>query len=238
MSTQRSLAINPAGIWLALGGIAALLVMASLGFSAAKNWWWNADPYGLSGLFRLNAEGNVPSFFSGLLFLLNSGLLAAVAWARWGDGWRRWVWGFLAALFMFLAFDELFGVHEALIEPMRQAWELSGLFYFSWILVYVPATVLLGAIFLPVWLKMKPRDRLRFAASAVTYLAGAVGLEMVGGARYEAVGAAGDTVYALIYTAEESLEMAGLILLLASLLYLLADELGEVTVTFGVRGTP
>lgn len=231
---QRSLVVNPNAVWLGLAGIALALVTASLGFGAAKNWWWHADVYGLSDLFRLNAEGNIPSFFSGVLFLLNAGLLVVVSWARRDDGWRRWVWAFLAALFVFLAFDELFEVHETLIEPLRQAWQLSGLLYYSWILVYLPATLLLGIIFLPVWLRMKPGHRIRFAAAAVTYLVGAVGLEMLGGARYERAGEAGDVLYALIYTAEEALEMAGLILFLASQMFLLADEVGELRMTFGV----
>jgi hypothetical protein len=158
--------------------------------------------------------------------------LAAVGWARIQDGRRRRVWWFLSSLFVFLTFDELFEVHETLIKPLRNAWDLEGVFYFAWVLVYGPAVVLLAIVFLPLWFRLKSIHRLRLAASALLYVVGAIGFEMLGGARYQASGHEGDIIYALLYTAEESLEMAGLIVFVASLLYLLADDVSDVSVCF------
>lgn len=57
---------------------------------------------------------------------------------------------------------------------------------------------------------------------------------MLGGARYQSAGYGGDIIYFLIYTAEEGLEMAGLIVFAASLIYLLADDLAELHLSIGV----
>lgn len=167
MEKHRSLCVGPRSIWLPLAGIAAGLVLVSALLAAAKNWLWKGDPYGIVELFRLNAENNIPSFYSGLLLLIDAGLLTVVWWARVDDGWRRWVWSLLVLLFVFLAFDELFEVHERLIKPLREAWNLSGLLYNAWVVVYAPAAGLLGIVFLPIWLRLKPLHRLRFAASAI-----------------------------------------------------------------------
>ena len=127
----------------------------------------------------------------------------------------------LAVLFTSLAYDELFSVHERLIDPLREALDLSGALYFAWIPVYAVAVLAVGGLFWGVWRRLGRRHRFWFAAAATTYLIGAVGFEMLGGARYS--GEEGDLVYGLLYTIEESLEMAGLILFLYALLALLAE---------------
>ncbi len=209
--------------------IAASLVGVSIVLGLVKRFVWRGDPYGIVELFRLNAEANVPSLFSGVLLLVNAALLALVYRVRTEDGWRRTVWAFLACVFVFLSFDELFEVHERFIEPLREAWHLTGIFYYSWVLVYVPIVVLLAALFLPIWLRLSMGHRSRLAASAITYITGAVGLEMVGGARYESVGSGQDMMYSLISTGEETLEMAGLIIFVAAQLRLL-NEGGRLTI--------
>ena len=76
---------------------------------------------------------------------------------------------------------------------------------------------------------------MRFAASAIVYLSGAVGFESLSGAHREAVGASNDLLYSLLTTAEESLEMAGLILFCGTLMTLLSDG-APLTLRLGAPG--
>jgi hypothetical protein len=213
------LVVRPRRVALVLGGVAVTLVMISVVLSEAKLLFDSDRLEWVVDLFRLNREANIPSFFSGLLFLLAAALLVAVWRTRQGAG--RWAWLLLATLFTFLSYDEFFSVHERLIDPLREALDLSGVLYFAWIPVYAVAVLAVGGLFWGVWRRLGRQHRFWFAAAATTYLIGAVGFEMLGGARYS--GEEGDLVYGLLYTIEESLEMAGLILFIYALLALLAE---------------
>ena len=60
-----------------------------------------------------------------------------------------------------------------------------------------------------------------FVVSAVVFVAGAIGFELVDGRQYEAHGA-DDIVYAILYTCEESLEMLGTAIFIYALLLYIA----------------
>ena len=149
MQIGKTVVLAPRRVCIVLAGIAAIIIGVATVLGVAKRFWWGGDPFGLVNLFRLNGEGNIPSYFSGGLLALNAGLLALAGQVRTDDGRRRRVWALLACVFLFLSFDELFEVHEALIEPLRGAWNLSGLLYFAWLLVYVPLAALMAPCFCP-----------------------------------------------------------------------------------------
>jgi hypothetical protein len=125
---------------------------------------------------------------------------------------------------LFLAFDELFEVHELLIRPIRKGFNLSGFLFFAWIVAYGAGVLLLSMVFVSVWWRLHRGVRLWLGLSAATYLAGAIGLEMLGGKYYEGIGKKVDLVFGVLYTIEESLEMAGLMMFIYSLLLLLQNE--------------
>jgi hypothetical protein len=167
-----------------------------------------------------------------LLIITDVALVALVWRSRRGES-RSFLWLILVPLFLFLAFDELFTVHENLTEPLRDTFNTSGLLHFAWIIVYVIGVAIVTAAFLPVWFALEPIPRFWFATAALLYLLGAVGFEALGGARLEAAGTEGDVVYAALYTVEEALEMAGLIVFMYALLLLLAER--RVTVSIAQR---
>jgi hypothetical protein len=220
----RELRLEPARLVRALAGIAILLTLAHIVLAVVKSATGHDTIHGLVPLFDLDNERNIPSFFAGSLFLLNAMLFAFAAKApphpTSPGTWRAFAW-----LFVFLAFDELFSVHETLTVPVRHALHARGLLFHAWVIVYLPAVALITLLFLPVWRRLERPARLRFAVAAATYLAGAVGIEMVGGAYAEAAGRRSLT-YGLLVSLEESLEMAGLILLTHTLLGLLARKAG------------
>lgn len=220
--------ISPVRICLWLAAVALLLVMICTGFNLLAYVTGDRSFYDLRNLFALNAEQNIPTFFSGFLLLMNAMLLDAVRRGRRAVSRPYRMWGFLSALFVFLSFDELSRFHENISVPLPEAVNATGLFHFSWIVVYGAAVLVLALCFLPEWRRLAAPVRRWFMLAAAAYMTGAVGFEMLGGARFAATGG-GDVLYALAYTAEEALEMAGLILLVYALLSLLRHEFGGLT---------
>jgi hypothetical protein len=175
-------------------------------------------------LFFPDSEWNIPTLFSTCLFLINAVLFWIVWKAKRVAGEPRRIWLFLAGLFVFLAIDEFVALHEMFIDPLRNAFDASGFFYYTWIIPYGIAVVLLALFMIPVWLRMEKMIRFWFALSAVVYLSGAIGLEMVGGKYYEMMRMKKSLGYVFISTFEESLEMAGLIILTYVLLLLVRNH--------------
>ena len=220
-----SLVLRPFPVARIFALIAVALVAASVGFSLLDKILRIESVERLSDAFRLNKEENVPAFYSGALMLIDAGLLALVWWSQRSAATRiRAAWLGLSLIFVFLSFDELFSVHERLIEPLRDTLNTSGLLYFAWIIVYGLAVVVIASAFLPVWLRLDSRLKLWFGVAAVAYLTGAIVFEALGGARVDAVGTDFDAVYAFLYTAEESLEMLGLVVFMYALLVLLGRQ--------------
>ena len=213
-----------------LAAIASVLVLIHVVFVAVRALTGHDHLYGLVPLFDLDRELNVPSFFSGALFLLDALLFFLVARAAPVAGARR-VWRFLCGLFLFLAFDELYSVHERLTGPVREALHTSGLLYFAWVIVYLPAVAIVTAVFAPVWWRLAEPERRRLAIAAAVYLLGAVVVEMVSGA-YRGPSNRWSPGYGLLVAVEEGLEMAGLILTARALLGLLDHERGGPSIVF------
>jgi hypothetical protein len=228
--------LTPKSVAKILGTITILLICANLFFNVIKFITKDKYFYGLIPLFQLSAENNIPSFFSGCLFLISSIFLMLIWKVKRHYDKPRKIWGMLAFLFLFLAYDELFKVHELLIHPIRDMLHTTGLLYEAWIVVYGVAVLLLVAAFYPEWRRLQKKFRQWFSASAITFMSGAVGFEMIGGAYFESVDRKGDVIYGALYTIEESLEMAGLLIFIYSLMMLLESELDGAVISISETG--
>lgn len=176
---------------------------------------------GFRRLFDMSKEWNVPSLYSGALIFTNALALAAGAWRLWRRGMDGWVsWCFLAAVFVYLSVDETIGIHEHLTGVTREALDISGgIFYFAWVL---PGMLFAFVVFL---LSLKFLRRLDVSSlflvmsAGAIYVSGAVGFEMLGGWRWQSVsGDISDPLYILLFTCEETLEIAGMSLMLYAVL--------------------
>ena len=108
-------------------------------------------------------------------------------------------------------------MHELLIKPLRQYFHLSGILYFSWLIVLIPIVVILGIYFLKFLQHLSKETRNRFLLAGFLYLAGAVGIEMVGGYYSNHFGE-DNMNYVLIVHLEEMLEMIGITFFIQSIL--------------------
>ena len=174
--------------------------------------------------FFIDGEGNLPAIYSTLLFLLNAGffLMVAKAAGRAGDAGRIWL--VLSFVFVFLALDESISIHERLIDPLREAWNVTGIFYYAWIIPYGIGVVLLAICTFPTFWRLPKKIRFWFGLSAAIYLLGVIGLEMVSGQYLVLMNEKKDIVWILMVTLEETLEMAGLIILAYAQLSLLRHQ--------------
>lgn len=93
-----------------------------------------------------------------------------------------------------------------------------GLLAYAWVVPALFLVAVLGLFFLPfLQLVGQPLNRRRVLAGLV-YLAGAIGMEMVGGWHAETFGESGKLLTALLAQVEEALEIVGLLLLIQILL--------------------
>jgi hypothetical protein len=200
-----------------LAGVTAVLVLLHLVVTVG-------DLAGLSvpGMrrFYLDAEGNVPAFFSTLLLLLAAVLLGVIGRLKLAerDRFARH-WLVLAVIFVALGADEALSFHEMLIDPLRIALGLGGLLRMAWVVVAIPLLCVLGLFYFDFLRALPRRSCVAFLVSASVYITGVLGFEMIGGVFYDGfLAGQGRAAYLTFMTIEETLEMVGMVLFIHSLL--------------------
>ncbi|WP_208990099.1 hypothetical protein [Pseudovibrio brasiliensis] len=181
----------------------------------------------------LDEELNLGAWFSSMVMLCIAGLTALIGVIeRHSAKPQNWLyWMGLALGFLYMSVDENIAIHEVTIDPLRNAFDLSGALYFAWVL---PAVVLVGAlglIYLRFLARLPRRFALLFVISGSIYLSGAIGFEMLGAVfagseGYDALG------YKIFYILEESFELIGLTTFLSALLAYLGEVHGYAAITF------
>ena len=232
--SNQSVSLNPPAIARILGAVAFLLVLASIGGQYSKFALGHDYLKGLIRLFNVDAERNIPTYFSVLLMLFAALLLAVIAALNQKQRVPHVSkWASLSFGFLFMAFDEAFQVHERLISPVRAMLgdRNLGVFYFAWVIPGIALVLLLGLFFLRFLLHLPATVRLRLLVAAILYIGGAIGVELIGG-RYAELHGEENWTYSMITTVEESLEMAGLIVFIWALLEYCADNYKEVRFRF------
>ena len=177
--------------------------------------------FGLIPKFDMDKEANIPTLFA--VFLLCSAsflffILSLLPEVQPGckDGQQK-RYRFLGFVFLYLAFDEGSSLHELLINPLRDKFQLTGVFYFSWVIVGAILVGLLALYFYKFIFSRPAYMKKGFILAAFLYLGGALGVEMIGG-YYSSMYGELNLTYAMITTIEESGEFFGMLVLLNTLL--------------------
>jgi len=192
-----------------------------------NDWLW-----GLVPLFNMDAESNIPTFFSTGLLLTCALLLGTIAALRSQERHPSAIkWAGLALVFLYVSMDEAAGIHGLLTEPTQRRLGVSGALSFAWVIPAMAAVVVLATLYVRFILALPRRIRLLFIVSAMVYVGGAVGLEMVAAAWVE-LHTKDNTTYVLISTLEETLEMLGATIFIYALLIYLQTEFGSFRVRF------
>lgn len=172
-------------------------------------------------LTDFDKEANIPTLYSTMTLFLAALLLGYIAAVSKRSG-KLWLG--LCLLFAFLGIDEFASFHELLSGPVRTLLDLDGFLYLAWVVPYALLAVTLFLLYIKFMLKLSHPVRVMFLLAGIIYLAGAIGCEVLGGKYYEEENTANFS-YAIIYTAEELLEMLGITIFIYSLLFHIQTEL-------------
>lgn len=176
--TLRELGIDTRRVTTVLFGCCTLLTVAGVveaWFAAEQQWKYQ--------LFELNTEANVPTWFSSVQ-------LAFAALLAWGcaslhrsrglSGTASW--RLVAGALLFVSADEVAQFHEQISFQVRQSLDTDGMLRFAWVIPYGGAVAVLVVLLLGWWRSLPAATRRMLAICAVTFVVGALGLELVEGA--------------------------------------------------------
>lgn len=232
---EDMIALNRATIVRILTSISFLLVIANIAAQCTRYLTPHQNVYGLIHLFDLDEENNLPSWFSASLLLGSAVLLAIIAhFERKSRARCSSKWAILAWTFLYLAVDEAASIHELLIRPTDELLGpklTTGIFSATWVVPALAVAAPFAFSFFRFLLHLPAKVRSLFLLAGTLYIGGAVGLEMISNWYFEQH--LFNLTYSIFVTLEESLEMAGAIVLIhALLLYIEANYL-EVRFRFG-----
>ena len=192
---------------------------------------------GIVRSFDVNKEFNIPSTFSAVILLLSSCLLGLIS--RHKKTHKEsfvFHWTLLAFIFLYLSVDEAGKIHELTMGPVRRLFDAEGFLFFAWV---IPAFFFLIAFAVAYWkfLFHLPRKyQILFCTAGAVYIAGALGLEMVG-ARYVWLHGKRSFLYSMITVVEEGLEMTGVLIFIYALLDYMKGNLKNILIHFGDSGS-
>lgn len=217
-ATPTSLPWEQVGLRVATGFAVGLVVIGVLGQVVWHGW---LD--GISGgkaakliqMFNLEREANVPTWFSSVLLLACSALTFRTAGLSPERPFRRH-WAALSLVFLYLSADETAQIHETLNPFLRAAMGRIGIGV-PWDLVSLLLVAVVGVAFWRFLWHLPPRVRWVSVASAVLFVLGGAGIEVVGLTFFPNSYHGGTLAAAMVAAFEESLEMGGVLLFLSIL---------------------
>lgn len=193
----------------------------------------------LAILFNVDSEYNIPTFYSSSALLVCSILMGIIAYTK-KIACERYVnsWGALSIIFVYLSLDEFNGIHEKIIDPLRERFHTTGFLYFAWVIPGAIFGFICLLVFLRFVIALPAKTRRLFLIAGTVYVGGALGMELVGGYYayfnlpyfhfYK------DITYAIITTIEETLEMLGIIIFIYALLDYIASYLKGVSLRINI----
>jgi len=178
---------------------------------------WNPESYLIEKL-SLTEEKSLPTLYSSFLFLFSAYLLAFIAYIKKSsdDGVFFLYWLFLAFVFVFLAIDELFVIHEKLNEIVQFDGEKYPFLAFGWVVPYGLLVIILLVFSLRFIVHLPKNIRVLIFVAGAVFVGSALGMELLGAQIYEMQGR-NTIAYSFITTVEETFEMIGILLFVYAL---------------------
>ncbi|ADQ83288.1 hypothetical protein [Methylovorus sp. MP688] len=211
--------------------IALTLVLASLITQWMKYFTDHGRLMGLTRLLNLDAEVNIPTFYSVILLLICSALLGLITYLKHTQkALYATHWYILSLGFLLMAADEFMSFHELFngISPQLHL-ENSLWFNFSWVIPGVLLISIIGISYIRFLRHLERTHCIRFLLAGGVYCIAIIGVEILGG-RYVALHGRDNFGYSLLGTLEEGLEMLGLILFINALLHYIAEQYPNIRI--------
>jgi len=193
--------------WFLVAILVVLSIHLALEIFTSPRFPWNR----LRDIFDVDDETSVPTYLAAAMLTVTAVTVALTgreARSR-ADRWAPYWFG-LAALFLLAGIDEVAAMHEMLSEIVRGFVDTSGVaaLRWPWFLPVGAAMVVVFAVYLRFMLALPAFTRTHFFGGAILFVAGAIGMELVGGALYVEHGMDSRRYFAAAMT-EETLEFVG-----------------------------
>lgn len=186
--------------------------------------------HGITHLFDLGLDGNIPTWYASASLLLCAALLFLIARTESGSRmkWKKHWYG-LSGLFLCLSIDETSTIHERAGDALDQAIPifqgLGGFLYYSWVILGAAAVFLVSLIFFRFTLNLPARTRTIFVLAALVFVSGGLGVEMINAWIHNSYGT-NTLAYTAMTVVEELLEMTGVLIFTYGLLDVLLTDNG------------
>jgi hypothetical protein len=181
-----------------------------------------------SRLFNVDQEANIPTWFTASIALYTALVASLIASSMKSQGKKFAGWRGLACLFLYIALDEVGGLHELLIDPLRNAFGLTGWLYQSWVIVGLAIALIVGLAYIQFLFRLPRGIGFYLISGGMIYVFGVIGVEAIGGLVLSTEGLT--NWYVQLAHIEEFLEMMGLILALYALSEFARRELKSMTI--------
>jgi len=130
-----SFSVAPKRVTRVLTYVVSCLILASIAGQFAKFVLGYEHLLGFVRLFSVDREGNIPTLYSCFALLFCSSMLFLIASIKKRAGERYALhWRVLSIIFLYLSIDEAVSIHEEAINPVRNALNTSGMFYYAWVI--------------------------------------------------------------------------------------------------------
>lgn len=175
---------------------------------------------------------SLPALYAGLQILVAAVIVWVIQRAE-PAGWRKRDWRNLGAGMAFMAFDEVFRVHERFSDPMRSLLGHGDLgpFTYAWVVPAIVLVAVLALYFVRFLVSLPAKTRLLFGLAGAIYVGGALGMEMIGGWYWSQYGAS--SVQSMLVVVEELMEFFGITLFIYAALRYIERERGSAELVFG-----
>ena len=222
---------EPSRVRVVLVGLALLLVAGSVVSQLADVLYLHGRLDAATGRLDVATERSVPTFLSALLFLATGAIAATMGLFSRRQRQPYWAhWLALGVVLAALAADESLEGHEVLTGPVRELLGLGGgVLEYAWVIPGLLGVIVLGLVYARFLLQLPRRTLRLLACAAALFLAGALGVELIGGWWASANGKA-NVVYVLLTSLEELLELCGLAVLAYGLLSHIGEHMSDLTV--------
>ena len=230
-----SFSVSPKRVTQVLTYVVLCLVLASITGQFAKLVLGYETLLGFVRLFSVDKEGNIPTLYSCFALLFCSSMLFLIASIRKRAGDRYSLhWWVLSIIFLYLSVDEATSIHEEAINPVRSALNTSGLLYFAWVIPAAALVLLFVLAYLRFLAHLPGKTRRLFLLAGLVYLAGALGMELVGAYQTDFYGQE-NMAYVLIVSIEEFFEMMGIVVFIYALLSYISLQMKVKAVNLQIR---
>lgn len=211
-----NLRLDPAAVTRGFALVVAALTLAN---AVALTVYFTAGGYGdLGELFDVGIEGNIPTFYSGVALLISGALawLHGIQARMTGDSWHHYWFG-LAVVMTFLGVDDAVVIHEHFSDFFEHFMTPEGVLYYLWVVPYSLLTLVFVAVYAQFLMSLPLATARRMVVAGAVFVAGALGVEMIGAAVADALSSS-SVQFSILYSVEELLEMTGVVLFIRALL--------------------